>query len=184
MFQMFLSFNGNSKTLSLITRPNVFCLRLYLNMWSRSWKMKRDSNAVSGCRENRETLWQVLCCCKSCILPFSRQSQTPFESRFVFSDWHNLNIYKRMQRQKTFGNDDFRGGSPLVVFPHEHSASPFLGNHWSLLSPVLFFQTNSTPINVCKGREPSAARIGDVDFRGCFPLVMLLPVHSVSPFSR
>jgi hypothetical protein len=41
----------------------------------------------------------------------------------------------------------------------------FLDNHRPLSNPVLSFWTDSTPINLCKGRKHSAPRIGDDDFR-------------------
>jgi hypothetical protein len=49
----------------------------------------------------------------------------------------------------------------------------FLGNRWPLSSPVSIFQTDLTPITLCKGRKHSAPRIGDDDFRGWSPLLML-----------
>jgi hypothetical protein len=52
----------------------------------------------------------------------------------------------------------------------------FLDNHWPLSSPVSIFRTYVTPINLCKGREHSAAQIGDGDFRGG----LLLPLLSGS----
>ena len=51
-------------------------------------------------------------------------------------------------------------------------------------SPVSIFQTNLTCLSLCKGRKCSAARIGDDNFRGGSPLVMVLHQDSVSQFSR
>ena len=48
-------------------------------------------------------------------------------------------------------------------------------------SPVSIFWAESTPLNFCKGRKYSAARIGDDDFRGGFPLV-ILPHELISAY--
>ena len=60
----------------------------------------------------------------------------------------------------------------------------FLDNRWSHSSPVSCFRTDSTSTRADKGQIPSAARIGDGDFRGRSPLLTLLCAHSDSQFSR
>ena len=45
----------------------------------------------------------------------------------------------------------------------------FLDNRWPLSSPVSIFRTDLTPINLCKGRKHSTARIGHCEFHGRSP---------------
>jgi hypothetical protein len=82
------------------------------------------------------------------------------------------------------GDDDFRGGSPLLMLCMSTVFLSFLDNHRALLSPVSIFRTGSTHINLCKGRKHSAARSGDGKFRGCSILLTRQQDHSVSQFSR
>jgi hypothetical protein len=63
------------------------------------------------------------------------------------------------------------------------SISTFSQQPPTLLSPVSLFQTNSTPINLCKGRNQFAARIGNNNFKGCSSPDMVLHEHSFLPFS-
>ena len=49
----------------------------------------------------------------------------------------------------------------------------FLDNHRPLSSPVSIFRTDSTPINLCKGRKHSAPRIGYRAFHCQSPLLIL-----------
>ena len=109
------------------------------------------------------------------VSQFSPQPLTPFEPRFDFPD--RLDPYKLMQGRKysapRIGDDDFRGGSPLLMLCMSTVFLSFLDNRWPLSSPVSIFRTDLTPINLCKGRKYSAPRIGDDDFRGGSPLLML-----------
>ncbi len=78
------------------------CRRSRVLNWSG--KFKRDSNAVSNCRENCETL----CPCYSLtgsehehsVLHFSWQLLTTFESRFDFPD--RLDMHKHSVKPKAF----------------------------------------------------------------------------------
>ena len=123
-------------------------------------------------------LWQVLCCCMSWI---SQQSLTPFEFCFDFPD--RPNTYKLRQRQETFSSvNQWHLFAKLLAFSPECGMCTvfchFLDNHWLLCSPVPIFLTDSTSINLCKGRKHFATWISNYYLHWGSHLVMLLLVHS------
>jgi hypothetical protein len=82
-----------------------------------------------------------------------------------------------MQRQKTFcvliGYYYFRRWSPLLMLCMSTVFLNSLYNHSPLLSPISSFQTDLTPIYLCKGRKKMVLQIGNEDFQGWSPLFML-----------
>jgi hypothetical protein len=105
--------------------------------------------------------------CEHSVSHSSRQPPIPptlFESRYDFPD--RVNTLRLMQRTKTFRaanqrhSDYFLGGSPLLMLCMSKVFLIDLDNHRPHSSPVSIFQTDSTPLDLCKGLKDSAAPIG------------------------
>jgi hypothetical protein len=90
----------------------VSCIRLWV--LGRSGNTKRGSNAISGCRENCETMCPfslpLMLSHEDNVPQFFRQPLAVFGSRFNFPD--RLNILEHLQRPKTVRHRNLRRRFP------------------------------------------------------------------------
>jgi hypothetical protein len=135
------------------------------------WPLITFMGVESATTISEAGLLSSCCACAQCFSVFSTTTD-PFRVPFRFSGPTRPPI-SLCKGQKHLAPQIGDGRSPLLMRCTSIVILSFLDNNRPLSSPVSNSRTDSTPLNLCKGRKHSAARIGYCNFYGRSPFLVL-----------